>query len=185
MDLDGAPYLVLFLKEADNLPLCNANLQIPLLLACSMSKFIHIVFPLDSASLRLVDSTFDSLINTFTRRRCDLHSNFVKHCKGIQYARDLPGEEKKHLLERATFVLTTNCQVRSISLMERLPHAFISLRHDDEVELRVQYLERINDEKLRENLDRCVDLSLNDNCLASSARMKLQREDMSEKFILA
>jgi hypothetical protein len=178
-------YLALFLEGIDDQSPDKISLRTTLLLACSMSEVIHIMLPLGSVSLSLIDSIFDGLIKASTRQNCSLHRNFVVNSKGIRYTHDLPADEKEYLLKCATFVLTTDCRIRKISLENRIPNAYISLKHDGGLEMSISYLERIGDERLRLELSRCMDLIINDRCLATNIAIKLHESNMCENVSMA
>jgi hypothetical protein len=166
--LDEGPYLALILSEADNPLSFNASLRMLLILACSMSEFIRIIFPLASLSLPLIDSSFDQLVRMYALQNCSLHKDFVTRSKGIQYVEELLADERRRFLECATFTLTTNRQVRNICMENGLPHAFVFFfPHDTKTEMDVRYFGKVADESLELNLRRCARLNLNDRCFSS------------------
>jgi hypothetical protein len=161
-----ARYAALFLKEVSGDPLHRNLLWLPLALACSISEYSRLIFPMRSSVSRIIDSTFDEVFRYLDLGRHKTLKDFVTNSKGILYAKDLTVEESARVLERAAFILTTDEKIEEVALEKRLPHVFISQCYGRELNVRTRYLENGYYEQVRRNLPRCVEVSLEIGCLA-------------------
>src|SRR5262245_421038 len=101
-------YMALFLKEISGAPLRKSLLWLPLALACLISEYSRLVFPMRSSVSWLIDSAFDEVLRYLDLGKHRTLKDFVAKSKGILYAKDLTAKERARVLERAAFILTTD-----------------------------------------------------------------------------
>lgn len=164
----GTGYTALFLKEVSDAPLRRSSLWQPLALACSISEYSRLVFPMRSSASRIIDSVFDEVLKYLDLGRHKTLKDFVTNSKGMLYAMDLTVEESTRVLECAACILTTDEKIEEIALEKRLPYVFISRCYGRELNVMVRHLEDDYYEQLKRNLPGCVEISLQIECLAKS-----------------
>jgi hypothetical protein len=165
-------YVALFLKEVSCAPLRKSLLWLPLALACSISEYFRLVFPMRSSVSRIIDSAFDEVLKYLDLRRHKTLKDFVTNTKGILYAKDLTAEESTSVMERAAFILTTDEKTEEVALEKRLPHVFISRCYERELNIRGRYLEDDYYEQLKIHLLRYVEIGAQIGCLAQGTSGK-------------
>jgi len=168
-------YMALFLKEVSGAPLHKRLLWLPLALACSISEYSRLVFPMRSSISWVIDSAFDEVLRYLDMGRHKTLKDFVTNSKGILYAKDLTVEENARVLECAAFILTTDEKIEEIALEKRLPHVFISRGYGREINVRARYLEGDYCEQLKRHLPRCVEISLQIGRLAGTNHRRSAR----------
>jgi hypothetical protein len=114
LGLREEPYLVFFLKEANDPTIGKQKFRAPVLSACLLSKHIQVIFPVIGSVSRLIDEVFDELFES----RPQLFKDFVAKSKGIVYAKDLTPGEKSEVLKYAAFVVTTDKRISKVALSE-------------------------------------------------------------------
>jgi hypothetical protein len=153
-------YAALLLEEVNSAPLLKRSLRFPLALACSVSEYYPLVFPMKSSASRIIDSAFDEALKYLDRGGRKILKDFVTNSKGILYAKDLTAEERARVLECAALILTTDENIERVALENRLPHVFISRCYRDGLNVRARYLKGDYYEQLRLNLAGCIEASL-------------------------
>src|SRR5215510_13613997 len=165
-------YVALFLKEVSCAPLRKSLLWSPLALACSISEYSSLVFPMRSSVSWIIDSAFDEMLKYLDLGRHKTLKEFVTNSKGILYAKDLTAEESTRVMERAAFILTTDETIEKVALEKKLPHVFISRCHGRELNVRVRHLEDDYYEQLKRRLPGYVEIGLQIECLAGGRRVR-------------
>jgi hypothetical protein len=158
MDLD-TKYAALFLKEVNGAALRKSSLWQPLALACLISEYSRLVFPMRSSVSSIIDSAFDESLRYLDRGKHKMLKDFVTNSQGILYVKDLAVEESARVLEYATFTLTTDEKIEETALEEKLPHIFIYRCYGNELNARTRYLEGDYYEQLKRNLPGYIEIS--------------------------
>jgi hypothetical protein len=158
MDLD-TKYAALFLKEVNGGAIRKSSLWQPLALACLISEYSRLLFPMRSSVSSIVDSAFDESLKYLERGKHKTLKDFVTNSQGILYLKDLSVEESARVLEYAAFTLTTDEKIEETALEEKLPHIFIYRRYGNELNARTRYLEGNYYEQLGRNLPRYIEIS--------------------------
>jgi hypothetical protein len=149
-----------FLKEVSCAPLRKSLLWSPLALACSISEYSRLVFPMRSSVSWIIDSAFDEVFKYLDLGRHRTLKDFVTNSKGILYAKDLTAEESTCVMERAAFILTTDERIEEVALEKMLQHVFISRCHGRGLNVGVRYLEDDYYEQLKRLLPRYQQFSV-------------------------
>jgi hypothetical protein len=164
--------MALFLKEISGAPLRKGLLWLPLALACLISEYSRLVFPMRSSVSWVIDSAFDEVLRYLDLGKHRTLKDFVAKSKGILYAKDLTAKESARVLERAAFILTTDEKIAHIALGKRLPHVFISQPYGKELDVRAHYIEGDYYDQLKRNFPRYVEISSQIGYLAGTNRLK-------------
>jgi len=134
-------YAALILKEVSGDPLHKGLLRPPLTLACLISEYSRLIFPMRGSVSPIIDSVFDEALRYLNLGAYQTLKEFVTNSKGILYAKDLAAHERAGVLEHAAFILTTDDKIEEMALEEKLPHVFISQCYGRELTVRTRYLE--------------------------------------------
>jgi hypothetical protein len=149
LNIGEISYAALFLKEINQTTIDTQQLRLPLIAACSMSKYIPLILPVDQSASLLVDDTFNELFKCQSQIDPRSFKDFVVRSKGILYAKDTTAEEEKHILRHATFLMTTDVRIWRTALSRSLPNAFISQSESKEPEIMISNHKGIRDKRLR------------------------------------
>jgi hypothetical protein len=150
-------YIGLFLDEAFDRPLCKESLGLPLILACLLSEYIRLIFPMKSAVSRSIDSVFDDVLRAVAYSGDKTLKHFAANSKGILYSKIISVEEWENLQIKSMLILTTDPRVEKKALERRVPYVLIS-HCGMEPKIRISGIERIKDERLKLNFMKCVEL---------------------------
>lgn len=151
-------YIGLFLDEAFDRPLCKESLGLPLILACLLSEYIRLIFPMKSAVSRSIDSVFDDVLRAVAYSGDKTLKHFAANSKGILYYNILAVEEWEDLQINSMLILTTDQMVGRKAIERRVPYVLLS-HCGMEPKIRISGIDRIKDEHLRLNLMKCIELS--------------------------
>jgi hypothetical protein len=97
-------YAALILKEVSGDPLHKGLLRSPLTLACLISEYSRLIFPMRGAVSPIIDSVFDEALRYLDLEAYQTLKEFVTNSKGILYAKDLAADERAGVLEHAAFI---------------------------------------------------------------------------------
>jgi len=168
-NLEGEPYVALFLRELKNVHSHENLVWISLAIACSISEKFCIVLHMSKSVSRLIDFILDDVLRVFELSEHKTLKDFVSNSKGILYAKDLDIEDQTCVLEHAVFVLTTDKQVERVMRKKKLPHAFMSRSYRNGLDIRWRYCDRRYYERLKSDLLECVEKCLQIECSANSS----------------
>jgi hypothetical protein len=158
-DFCKGDYIGLFLNEVFDKPMCSGRLGLPLTLACLLSEYFPLIFPMKGAASRLIDSIFDDVLKAVAHSDDKAPKRFAANSKGILYSKILAVEEWEGLQANSMLILTTDRRVVKKAIERRIPHVLIS--HCKKApKIRISGIDRIKDERLRLNLVKCTELSL-------------------------
>jgi hypothetical protein len=149
---EDKPYATIVIDESVDESVQGDGLIAVLKLTYVLSAFIYFIFPMEARVTQIIDSAFDKVFG-----------KGAINSKGIMYAKNISECEIARLLEHTTFVLTTNTQMWRTALEIGLPYVYFSRDHQQFHYLEFNYLDRIQDEELKQSLIRCLQQYINDS----------------------
>jgi hypothetical protein len=152
LSIEEIPYVALFLKEINHTVIDKRQLRLPLIAACSISKYIRLILPVGQFASLLVDEVFNELLKCQSQTSTQAFKGFVVRSKGILYAKDTTTEEEKHILRHAAFLMTTDVRRWRTALIARIPNAFISQNENERPEIMISNHKDIVDRRLKHGI---------------------------------
>src|SRR5262245_46379567 len=149
VELKEEPYVALFLKEVNRIPIDRQKLRLPLVAACSMSTHIRLILPVSRPASLVVDGVFDELFKRYSQIHHQVFKDFIARSKGILYANGITTLEEQYILRYATFLMTTDVIIWRTALDMRLPNALIIQCENKEPKIIISHCEEIEDRRLR------------------------------------
>jgi len=166
-------YAVIALDERDFSPHGRRELSISLTLAFLISAHLRFDFPMSDEASREIDRAFDQVLK-----------DLPMESKGIAYRKDMRSYGKICLLEGAKLVITSDSQIQKRMDDGSSPNIFIDFKGGRPPLIRWRFLEKLEDEILKQQIIAYSKL-INTACDAAQSLGMLDRLGGAERGKIA